>query len=87
MYLPMHNIDCFAIIYRSELEFALNCFLRITAVVLAYGVGFVVMIFQDFSYCLIWLYEVMSHSLTIKNQNRIRQIALHNISVVFLWAF
>jgi len=73
--------------YRSELEFAWNCFLRITAVVLAYGIGFVVMIFQELSYCFIWLYEVMSHSLTIENQNHIFQIALHNISVVFLLAF
>jgi len=74
--------------YRSELEFAFNCFLRITAVVLAHGVGFVFMIFQDFSYCLIWLYEVMSHSLTIKNQNHISHIALHNISLsCFYWHF
>jgi len=45
------------------------------------------MIYQDFSCCLIGLYEVRSHSLTVESQNNIFQIAVHNIPVVFLLAF
>jgi hypothetical protein len=45
------------------------------------------MIFLVFSCCLIWLYEVRSHSLTTENQNHIFQIAVPNIPVVLLLAF